>query len=171
MGVEVDHRYPACADDIRTSLCVGVGDRMVPAQREWYRASLSDLLNRGLERWQCDFDVTGVHLNVTGVVDLEVLQAVGPQCQRGSRSVVRQVVGHSNCLRTEAGAGPIGGAAVERRPQDHDVRVGVATLVLQVAFRHPKKSEVGTELSTVTGHDAALASLAGCQSNCFTRMI
>ena len=116
---------------------------MIPAERERDRSGLRDLLHRRLERRQGDLDVAGVHLDVTGVVDLEVAQPVGPQRQRGSRPVVRQVVGHPDGLRPEAGAGPVGGAAVERRTQDHHIGVGVAAVVVEVALGTPRKVKSG----------------------------
>ena len=68
--VEVDHRHPTRADHVRTALGVGVGDRVVPTQGKRYRPGPGDLLDRGLERRKGDLDVAGVHLHITGVVDL-----------------------------------------------------------------------------------------------------
>ena len=65
---------------------------------------------------------------------------------------MRQVVGHPDGLRPEAGAGPVGRAAVERRAQDHHIGVGVAAVVVEVALRHTEEGEVGTELRAVAGH-------------------
>ena len=134
---------------VGAALGVGVGDRVVPAKGDRYRPGPGHLLHRRLERRQGDLDVAGVHLHITGVVDLRSAQTVGPQCQRRPRSVVWQVVGHPDGLRAEPGAGSVGGAAVERRPQDHDVRVGVAALVVQIAFRHAEKGEVGPNCGAV----------------------
>ena len=113
---------------------------------------LNHLLHRRLQRRQRDLDVAGVHLHITGVVDVQVLQAVGPQCQRGPRSVVRQIVGHPDGLRPEPSSGAIGGAPVERRPQDHHVGIGVAGRVVEIAFRHAEEGEVGAELGAVASH-------------------
>ena len=63
------------------SLGVRVGNRMVPAQGNRYRPGSNHLLDDRLERRQRDLDITGVHLHITGVIDLEVLQPVGPQRQ------------------------------------------------------------------------------------------
>jgi len=54
---------------------------MVPAQGNRYRPGSNHLLDGRLERRQRDLDITGVHLHITGVIDLEVLQPVGPQRQ------------------------------------------------------------------------------------------
>ena len=74
-------------------LRVRIGDRVVAAEGDRDRAGPDHLLHCGLQRRQRGLDVSGVHLDVTRVVDREVAQPVDPQGQRGPGTVVRQVVG------------------------------------------------------------------------------
>ena len=104
-------------------------------------------------------DVAGVHLDVAGVDDPEVDEAVGAQRQRRARAVVRQVVGHPDRLRTEPGAGPVRGAAVERCAEDHDVGVGIRALVVEVAAVHAEEGEVRAVLLPVARHGSNLVPL------------
>ena len=84
--------------------------------------------------------------------DPQVAQAVGAQRQAGPGPVVRQVVGHPDRLRAEPGARPVGGAAVERSPEDDDVRAGEARRIAQVAALDTEEGEVGPVLGAVAGH-------------------
>jgi hypothetical protein len=109
---------------------------VISAQGNRYRACLDNFLYGCLERRQSDFDVAGVHLHITGVVDLQISQTIGSQRQRGPRSVVWQIIGHPDGLRPEAGTGAVGGASVERRSQDHNIGIRIAGLVVKIALWH-----------------------------------
>ena len=156
--VEVDHRHAAVAEHVGHALGVGVGDRVVAAEHDGDRACAGHLLDGRLEPAEGRLDVAGRHLDVAGVDDPEVLQRVGAQRQRGPRAVVRQVVGHPDGLRAEARARPVRRATVERRADDHDVRVGVRRLVVEVARRDAEEGDVGAELSAVACHGPTLGS-------------
>ena len=65
---------------------------------------------------------------------------------------MREVVGHPNGLRAEAGASTVGGAAIERCPQDHDIGIRIAGLVVKIAFRHAEKREIRAKLGAVASH-------------------
>ena len=150
--VEVDHRDPAVAEHVGHPLGVGVGDGVVAAEHDRDRAGAGHLLDRRLEGGQRALDVAGVHLHVAGVDDAQVLQAVGAQRQAGPRAVVGQVVLLPDRLRPEARPGSVGGAAVEGRAEDHDVRVGVRRGLVEVAPVDAEEGEVGAELLAVAGH-------------------
>ena len=82
----------------------------------------------------------------------QVAQRVGAQRERGARAVVGEVVGRPDRLRPEPGAGPVRGAAVERRPEHDHVGVGVRRLVVEVAARDAEERDVGPELAAVPRH-------------------
>ena len=133
MGVEVDHRHPAVAEHVRAALGVGIGDRVITAEDDRDRTGSGGLLDGGLQRRQGHLDVAGVHLDVPGVIDVQVQQTVGPQRQRRPGPVMREVVGHPDRLRSEPGAGPIGRTAVERSADDHHIGVGVGIRFVEIA--------------------------------------
>ena len=154
--VEVDHRHPALAEHVGAALGIRKGDRVVAAEGDRDRAGPDHLLHCGLQRRQRGLDVSGVHLDVTGVIDLQVAQSVGPQGQRGPGSVVRQVVGHPDRLRARTGCRT--GRRCRRRTgaQDHHVGVGVRLGLVEVAAPDAEEGDVGAELRAVSGHDSKL---------------
>ena len=124
MRVEVDHRDPA--EPVVPSDTRGVrqGDRMIAAEYEWHRACGTDGVHRRLDVTDAALDVAGEALDVAAVVDPQVSEPVGPQRKRGSRTVLCDVAGLSHGAGAEPGARPVRGATVERRANDHHVRVG-----------------------------------------------
>ena len=101
VGIEVDHRDATVPDDVGNTLRVGVGDRVVTAKDDRQGPGPSDLLDGGLEQRQCRLDVSGVHLDIAGIDDLEVDQAVRSQRETRPRTVVREIVGHPDGHRSE----------------------------------------------------------------------
>ena len=69
-----------------------------------------------------------------------------------SRAVLGQVVGLPDGHRAEAGAGPVRGAAVERRADDDDVGRGQGFGIVHVDGRDAQEGDVGTELGAVPRH-------------------
>ncbi len=67
-----------------TPLASGKAMEWSPPRTTGMAPGPSDLLDGRLQCGQRDLDVTGVHLDVTGVDDAQVDEAVGPQRQRGS---------------------------------------------------------------------------------------
>ncbi len=112
---------------------------MVAAEHERDRAGGSDGVHRLLEGAEGALDVARRHLDVARVDDPEVLQRVDPQREVRARAVVREVVGLPDRLRPEAGAGPVRRAAVEGRPDDDHVGVGVRRGVVEVDAGTPRK--------------------------------
>ena len=79
-------------------------------------------------------------------------QAVGAQGQARPRAVVGEVVAHPDRHRPEPRARTARGAAVEGRPEDDDLRVGVRRWVVEVAHRDAQEGEVRSELLAVAAH-------------------
>ena len=113
------------------------------------------------EHTEGTLDVAGRHLDVARVDHPQVLEAVGPQRQRGPRAVVRQVVGHPDGLRAEPRARPVRRTPVEGRTDHDDVRTRVGGLVVEVAGGHAQEGDVGTELSAVASHGETLGPAGG----------
>ncbi len=86
----------------------------------------------------------------------EVLERVDPQREVRPRAVVRQVVGLPDRLRPEPGAGPVRGAAVQRRPDHHDVGRRQRVGVLEVDRVDAEEGDVGAELRAVPSHGPVL---------------
>jgi hypothetical protein len=150
--VEVDHRHPPVAEDVRHALGVGEGDRVVAAEDDGDRPGPGHRLDRGLQCGQRGLDVTGVHLDVPGVEDPQVAQPVGAQRQARPGPVVRQVVGHPDRLGAEAGARAVRRPAVEGGAEDDDVRAGEGRRVAEVAAVDAEVGDVGPVLGAVAGH-------------------
>jgi hypothetical protein len=119
---------------------------------------LDDLLEGGARRGR----VTGEHLDVARVADVEVHQTVGAQSEAGTGAVHGEVAGLPQRLRSEPCSGTRRGAAVERGTDDDHVGVAVGRGIARVARRHAKEGEVGTVLCAVPGHGRTL-SLCGRQ--------
>ena len=98
----------------------------------------------------------GRHLDVTGVEHPQVAQRVDPQREVRPGPVVAEVVGRPDRLRAEPGAGPVRGAAVERRPDDHHVGAGERRGVGEVAPVDPEEGDVRAEHGAVPGHDGSV---------------
>jgi len=173
VGVEVDHRDPPVPEDVGHALHVGIGNRVVPAENHGDRARAGDLLDGPLQRRQGDLDVPGEHLHVAGVEHPQVAQTVGPQGQRRTCPVVRKVVGHPDRLRPEAGARPVGGAAVERCAEDDDVSPGIRARIVQVAPLDTEEGDVRAVLAAVARHPTILGAdpqLSRLAMTCLTRV-
>src|SRR6185503_12622227 len=105
---------------------------------------------RGLQVAHRALGVAGVQLDVARVEHPQVgAEPVDAHRERRSRAVVREVAGLADVLRAEPRARAVRGAAVERRPEDDDVGVGVGRRVGPVAAAHPEKRDVGPELRAV----------------------
>ena len=159
--VEVDQGHPALAEVLGHAGRVGPGDGVVAAEDQRDGAVAGHLVHRGLQVAHGPGRVAGEHLHVPGVVDAQILQAVGAQRQRGPGPVVRQVVGLPDVLRAEPGPGPVGGAAVERGPDDHHVGVRVAGRVGPVTAVHTEERDVRAELRSVARHGPVLPDRGG----------
>ena len=154
--VEVDQRHPAEPVVPGHPGGVGQGDGVVAAEHDRDRPGGGDRVHGGLQCGQRAFDVAGEHLHVARVVHAQVPQAVDAQRQRRAGAVVRQVAGLPDGGRAEPGAGPVRGAAVEGRADDHHVRVGVGDRLLQGAGRYAEKRDVGAVHRAVTGHRSSI---------------
>ena len=141
-----------CPRTLATPLASGYAMEWSPPSTIGYGARPGHLLDGCLERRQCLLDVAGVHLDVAGVDDREVDQAVRAKGQARPGAVVREVVGHPDRHRPEPRARAVGGAAVEGRPEDHDVCVGIGPGVVQVAAGHAEEGDVRAELRAVARH-------------------
>ena len=77
------------------------------------------LLHGLLEPLERGFDLAREHLDVADVDHAQLDQGVDAQGQMGPAPVVGEVVGEPDRLGPEATSGPVRGAAVEGRPEDH----------------------------------------------------
>ena len=152
MRVEVDHRDPALAEVLRNSGGVRPGNRMVTAENQRHSPGGGHGVHSLLQITHRPRRVTREHLDVACVVDPQILQAVDPHRQRRSRPVVWQVARLADVLRTEPRSGAMRGAPVERRPDDHDVGVGVGGDVGPVTPVDAEERDVGPELRSVPSH-------------------
>ena len=132
VGVEVDHRDPAVAEVPRHPRRIGQRDGVVAAEHERDRAGRRHGVHRVLQRAERPLDLTRRHLHVAGVDDADVLERVDAQGHVRAGAVLRQVVGLADGHRSEAGARSVGGAAVERRPDDDHVGGGEGVGVVEV---------------------------------------
>ena len=80
MGIEMDHRHPAVAQDIGAALGVGEGDRVVSTEHDRDRPAATTFVTAA-SRPQRLLDVTGRHLDVTRVDDHQVAQGISAQRQ------------------------------------------------------------------------------------------
>ena len=80
------------------------------------RATCSTALLEALER---RLDLAREHLDVADVDHAQLDQRVHAQGQMGPAPVVGEVVGEPDRLGAEAASGPVRGAPVEGRPEDH----------------------------------------------------
>ena len=171
--VEVDHRDPALPAMLGHARGVGPGDRVVAAEHERDRARRGHRVDRLLQVAHRPGGVAGEQLDVARVVDPQVLQRVDAQRERRPRPVVRQVAGLPDVLRPEPGAGPVRGAAVERRAQDHYVGVGVRIRRRPVAAVDAEEGDVRAELGSVAGHGRSLGyrSIIACSRHSMLSMV
>ncbi len=151
--VEVDHRDPAEAEVPGDAGGVGPGDRVVAAEHQRDGAGRRHGVDRLLERRVGHLDLPRRHLDVAGVDDAQVLERVDAQRQVRPGAVVGEVVGAAHGRRSEAGAGPVRGARVERRPDDDHVGVGVRRRLVEIGGGHAEEGDVRAELGAVPRHD------------------
>ncbi len=146
--VEVDHRDPAVAEVPGDAGRVRQRDRVVAAEhqrdraRGWPRRTPPP---RGLP--QRPLDVAGRHLDVAGVDDPEVLQAVDPQRQVRPGAVVRR--GSRSAGSPAARTGCPGGATCRRRtaPRRSPRRPPPSAPASSRSHRvHAEEGDVGAEL-------------------------
>ena len=95
--------------------------------------------------------------DAAGVVDPQVLQPVHAHGERRARSVVREVAGLPDVLRSETGSRPVRGAAVERRAEDDDVRVREGRRIRPVAGVDAEECDVRPVLRSVPRHPSNLS--------------
>ena len=137
---------------------VGQRDRVVAAEDQRNGTGRGDGVHGLLEVAQRPLDLPRRHLDVAGVDHGDVLERVDPQGQVRAGAVVAEVVGLPDRLRSEAGAGPVAGAAVERCAHDHDVRTAERLGVVEVDPVDAEEGDVGAELGAVPSHDAGVSS-------------
>src|SRR5665213_4184721 len=97
---------------------VGEGDGVVATQDDRDGTAAGHLLHRLLETVQRCLDLAGGHEHVAGIDHAEVEETVDAERERRTSAVVLEVTGQPDRLRTEAAAGAVAGAAVERRAND-----------------------------------------------------
>ena len=123
-------------------------DGVVAAEGQQRGARSSRLARRALDRGDRLVDVERVDGDVAGVGDL-----LGGE----RRHVERRVVGPQqprrlpDVRRAEAGAGPVGDAAVERHADDGDVGPAAPRRSAAAGRRSPARRTAGTSRSTSTG--------------------
>ena len=160
VGVEVDHRDPAVPEVTGDAGGVRQRDRVVAAEHQRDGAGRRHGVHGLLQRPERALDLAGRHLDVAGVDDADVLERVDAQGQVRAGAVLRQVVGLPDGHRAEPGARPVGGAAVERRPDDDHVGRGQGVGVVEVHGVHAQEGDVRPELGAVSGHRAVPTSRA-----------
>ncbi len=123
MGVEVHQGdvteavYPGHAEG------VGPGDRVIAAEDDRHLSRSRHLLHGVRDPGDGHIQLSGPHVYVSGVDHSQQPERVDTGGEMGAVAVHGAVVGASDRLGPEPGAGSIGGPPIEGRPQDDHVSI------------------------------------------------
>ena len=124
VGVEVHHREAVGAVVLGEGLQHRGRERVVAAEHDRDRARGQDLGHAPAQQQVRPLQVGRVHLDVAVVDDVELGVRVDAKLHVRPRDREGHILGGADRPRAEAGAGPVGHALVEGRPQDGDVGSG-----------------------------------------------
>src|SRR6185312_1584964 len=159
--VEMDDAHPSptfgpgYARDVRPGHC------MVAAEDHRKRVCFRHPLHDVFQSVQRLARLHPRHLDVARVKDAQVLQRVDPQSQVRAGGVVRQVVGRPDRLRSEAGAGAVGGAGIVRRTDDDHVCALEAGGILRLTAIDTEECDVRSVHTPHARHSGSLPAAPG----------
>ena len=162
MGVEVDETERSVAMDTCQARPVAVGDGVVASEHDRNGTGGCNAFHRIGKRLETEFEIAGSDLDVPGVHNRELLERVDAGREMRPVHVGAEIVGLSNSLRPEASAPAVGGAPVDRRSEDDDVRLDSREIVQSGPLGHRRSSgswQIGRRLTSQhldrCGHDRA----------------
>jgi hypothetical protein len=114
VGVEVDESNLTEPVDLGHPGRVRVGDGVIATEDDRHLSRSGDRLHRLFDARQRLLHVAGDHVDVTHIDDTQEAEWIDPGGQMRAVAVHGSVVGLPDRLRTESGAGAVGGPPIER---------------------------------------------------------